>query len=129
MRAISDTDLEVVLEEQDRLRRLGRPLLLGDLLVRRSKVAPETLARALTLQSRLRAVNGAVPRTLGEYLIARKHVTPDQLERALLEQIRLRASGAHEPLGEILLRHGVVDAAILQRAFQQHMHDAMTAFE
>ena len=97
--------------------------------MRRSKVAPETLARALTLQSRLRAVNGAVPRTLGEYLIARKHVTPDQLERALIEQIRLRASGAHEPLGEILLRHGVVDAAILQRAFQQHMHDAMTAFE
>jgi hypothetical protein len=39
---------------------------MGDLLVRRSKVAPETLARALTLQSRLRAVNGAVPRTLGE---------------------------------------------------------------
>jgi hypothetical protein len=129
LRAISDTDLEVVLEEQDRLRRLGRPLLLGDLLVRRSKVAPETLARALTLQSRLRAVNGAVPRTLGEYLIAQGHVTPDQLERALIEQIRLRASGAHEPLGEILLRHGAVDAAILQRAFQQHMHDAMTAFE
>ena len=129
LRAISDTDLEVVLEEQDHLRRLGRPLLLGDLLVRRGKVAPETLARALTLQSRLRAVNGAVPRTLGEYLIAQGHVTPDQLECALIEQIRLRASGAHEPLGEILLRHGAIDAAVLQRAFQQHMHDAMTAFE
>ena len=49
LRAISDTDLEVVLEEQDHLRRLGRPLLLGDLLVRRGRVAPETLARALTL--------------------------------------------------------------------------------
>lgn len=128
LHAISDADLEVVLEEQDHLRRLGRPLLLGDLLVRRSKVAPKTLARALTLQSRLRAVNGAAPRTLGEYLIAQGHVTPEQLERALLEQIRLRVSGTHEPLGEILLRHGAVDATILQRAFRQHMHDAMTAF-
>ncbi|MCS6938300.1 MAG: hypothetical protein NZM94_03460 [Roseiflexus sp.] len=126
--AVSNTDLEVALEEQERLRRLGRPMLLGDLLVLQGKTAPETLARALTLQSRLRAANGAMPRTLSEYLIANGHIAPDQLERALLEQIRLRVSGKHEPLGEILLRHGAVDATVLQRAFQQHMHDAMTAF-
>ncbi len=128
LRAISDADLEVALEEQERLRRLGRPMLLGDLLVVRRKLAPEALARGLTLQSRIRAVSGATPRTLSEYLIARGHVTPDQLERALLEQIRLHTSGKHEPLGEILLRHGAVDATVLQRAFQQQMHDAMTAF-
>ncbi|GIW02089.1 MAG: hypothetical protein KatS3mg058_3492 [Roseiflexus sp.] len=128
LHAVNDADLEVALEEQERLRRLGRPMLLGDLLVLRGKTAPEALARALTLQSRLRAANGAMPRTLSEYLMAKGHVTPDQLERALIEQIRLHTSGKHEPLGEILLRQGAVDTTILQRAFQQHMHDAMTAF-
>lgn len=128
LRAINDADLEVALEEQDRLRRLGKPILLGNLLVLRGKTAPEALARALTLQSRLRAASGATPRTLSEYLIAQGHIDPNQLEHALLEQIRLRASGKHEPLGAILLRHGAVDATVLQRAFQQHMHDAMTAF-
>ncbi len=128
LRAVSDADLEVALEDQERLRRMGRPMLLGDLLVLRGKTAPEALARALTLQSRLRAASGANPRTLSEHLIAQGHVTPEQLERALLEQIHLRASGNHEPLGEILLRHGAVDATILRHAFQRYMHDAMTAF-
>lgn len=128
LQIVSDTDLEVALEEQEHLRRTGQPLLLGDILILRRKIAPEALARALALQSSIRAVNGAMPRTLSEYLIAKKHVTPEQLERALLEQIHLRISGTHEPLGAILLRHGVVDTDVLQRAFQHHMHDAMTAF-
>lgn len=121
-------DIELALEEQDRLKRLGHPVLLGDLLVARGKITPEVLARALILQFRVRATNGAAPQVLGEYLIAEGRLQPEQLERALVEQIRLRQAGAHEPLGEILLRHGAVDVSALQHAYQKQMRDTMAAY-
>lgn len=128
LQVISNEDIEVALEEQERYKRLGHRVLLGDLLVANGKLAPEVLARALTLQCRIRAANRSSTHSLGEYLIAHGSLTPEQLEDALREQIELRKSGRNEPLGEILLRQGVVDVSTLRHALRQQMSDAMAAF-
>lgn len=80
--------------------------LLGDTLVSRQMVSPETLAAALKEQSRLRTER------IGEYLTERAIVSRDDLQRALLEQKRRPTAR----LGEVLLEAKLITADQLQRA-------------
>ncbi len=127
MGAITQQELEWLLEEQAAMRRRGEQMLLGDVAIVRGKVTPETLARALMTQIQQRIGNDAAPRALGEYLIA-GGLAPERLEQALTEQIYLRRVGRRETLGEILLRRRWITRDQLERALAQQQHDALSLF-
>lgn len=57
---------------------------------------------------------------LGERLVMMGWTTPEQVEEGLAEQERLRAEGVDEWIGQILLRHGYVDADHLAAALANH---------
>lgn len=127
MGAITQQELEWLLEEQAAMRRRGEQMLLGDVAIARGKVTPETLARALMTQIQQRIGNDAAPRALGEYLVA-GGLPPERLEQALTEQIYLRRVGRRETLGEILLRRRWITRDQLERALAQQQHDALSLF-
>lgn len=127
MGAITSRELEWLLEEQASIRRRGDQMMFGDVAVARGKVTPETLARALIVQTQQRVGNEVAPRALGEYLIA-DGLPLERLEQALTEQIYLRRVGRHETLGEILLRRRWITRDQLERALTQQRQDAMSLF-
>jgi len=127
MGAITQQELEWLLEEQAAIRRRGEQMLFGDVAIARGKVTPETLARALMTQIQQRIGNDAAPRALGEYLIA-GGLPPERLEQALTEQIYLRRVGRRETLGEILIRRRWITRDQLERALAQQQHDALSLF-
>ncbi|MGQ9829538.1 MAG: hypothetical protein ACUVSY_03510 [Roseiflexus sp.] len=127
MGALTQQELEWLLNEQAAMRRRGEQMLFGEVAIARSKVTPETLARALMTQIQQRIGNDAAPRALGEYLIA-GGLPPERLEQALTEQIYLRRVGRRETLGEILLRRRWVTRDRLERALAQQQHDALSLF-
>ncbi|MBO9324963.1 MAG: hypothetical protein J7463_05940 [Roseiflexus sp.] len=127
MGAITQQELEWLLEEQAAIRRRGEQMLFGDVAIARGKVTPETLARALITQIQQRIGNDAAPRALGEYLIA-SGLPPERLEQALTEQIYLRQVGRRETLGEILIRRRWITRDQLERALAQQQHDALSLF-
>jgi hypothetical protein len=55
------------------------------------------------------------PRRLGEYLVEQNLITRDQLKIALTEQNKTRTFTGHESLGDIILRHGWLDANTLAK--------------
>ena len=127
MGAITQQELEWLLEEQAAIRRRGEQMLFGDVAIARGKVTPETLARALMMQIQQRIGNDAAPRALGEYLIA-SGLPPERLEQALTEQIYLRRVGRRETLGEILIRRRWITRDQLERALAQQRQDALSLF-
>jgi hypothetical protein len=127
MGAITQQELEWLLEEQAAIRRRGEQMMFGDVAIARGKVTPETLARALMTQIQQRIGNDAAPRALGEYLIA-SGLPPERLEQALTEQIYLRRVGRRETLGEILIRRRWITRDQLERALAQQQHDALSLF-
>ena len=127
MGAITQQELEWLLEEQAAIRRRGEQMLFGDVAIARGKVTPETLARALMMQIQQRIGNDAAPRALGEYLIA-SGLPPERLEQALTEQIYLRRVGRRETLGEILIRRRWSTRDQLERALAQQRQDALSLF-
>ena len=127
MGAITQQELEWLLEEQAAIRRCGEQMLFGDVAIARGKVTPETLARALMMQIQQRIGNDAAPRALGEYLIA-GGLPPERLEQALTEQIYLRRVGRRETLGEILIRRRWITRDQLERALAQQRQDALSLF-
>ncbi len=127
MGAITQQELEWLLEEQAAIRRRGEQMMFGDVAIARGKVTPETLARALMVQIQQRIGNDAAPRALGEYLIA-SGLSPERLEQALTEQIYLRRVGRRETLGEILIRRRWITRDQLERALAQQQHDALSLF-
>jgi len=64
------------------------------------------------------ADDGAVPRRLGEALVARGVLLEDDLQRALREQ---RSTG--EPLGELLVRRGLVPAEEVSQFLAARVHE------
>ena len=58
------------------------------------------------------------PQRLGELLVERGHLEPGQLEAALMEQAVTR-----EPLGELLMRRGFVDEAVLSPIMAARVHE------
>jgi hypothetical protein len=127
MGAITQQELEWLLEEQAAIRRRGEQMMFGDVAIARGKVTPETLARALMTQIQQRIGNDAAPRALGEYLIA-SGLPPERLEQALTEQIYLRRVGRRETLGEILIRRRWITRDQLERALAQQRQDALSLF-
>ncbi len=127
MGAITQQELEWLLEEQAAIRRRGEQMMFGDVAIMRGKVTPETLARALMTQIQQRIGNDAAPRALGEYLIA-GGLPPERLEQALTEQIYLRRVGRRETLGEILIRRRWITRDQLERALAQQQQDALSLF-
>jgi hypothetical protein len=127
MGAITQQELEWLLEEQAAIRRRGEQMMFGDVAIARGKVTPETLARALMVQIQQRIGNDAAPRALGEYLIA-SGLSPERLEQALTEQIYLRRVGRRETLGEILIRRRWITRDQLERALAQQQQDALSLF-
>jgi hypothetical protein len=127
MGAITQQELEWLLEEHAAIRRRGEQMMFGDVAIARGKVTPETLARALMTQIQQRIGNDAAPRALGEYLIA-SGLPPERLEQALTEQIYLRRVGRRETLGEILIRRRWITRDQLERALAQQQHDALSLF-
>jgi hypothetical protein len=127
MGAITQQELEWLLEEQAAIRRRGEQMLFGDVAIARGKVTPETLARALMMQIQQRIGNDAAPRAIGEYLIA-SGLPPERLEQALTEQIYLRRVGRRETLGEILIRRRWITRDQLERALAQQRQDALSLF-
>jgi hypothetical protein len=127
MGAITQQELEWLLEEQAAIRRRGEQMMFGDVAIARGKVTPETLARALMMQIQQRIGNDAAPRALGEYLIA-SGLPPERLEQALTEQIYLRRVGRRETLGEILIRRRWITRDQLERALAQQRQDALSLF-
>jgi hypothetical protein len=127
MGAITTQELQWLLEEQAAVRRRGDQVMFGEIAVARGKVTPETLARALMVQTQQRIGNATAPRALGEYLIA-NGLSLDRLEQALTEQIYLRRVGRHETLGEILLRRRWITRDQLERALAQQRQDALSLF-
>lgn len=127
MGAITSRELEWLLEEQAAIRRRGDQMMFGDVAVARGKVTPETLARALIVQTQQRVGNEVAPCALGEYLIA-DGLPLERLEQALTEQIYLRRVGRRETLGEILLRRRWITRDQLERALAQQRQDAMSLF-
>jgi hypothetical protein len=127
MGAITQQELEWLLEEQAAIRRRGEQMMFGDVAIARGKVTPETLARALMVQIQQRIGNDAAPRALGEYLIA-SGLSSERLEQALTEQIYLRRVGRRETLGEILIRRRWITRDQLERALAQQRQDALSLF-
>ncbi|HEU5100401.1 MAG TPA: hypothetical protein VFU22_15340 [Roseiflexaceae bacterium] len=113
---ISQAQLQEALIEQRR-RRSGDAIQLGDLLIERRWITSNVLARALVaqLQERIQRRTGSAPRFLGEYLIVENIITSAQLEAALDEQIRLRLQGQRVPLGNLLVRKQFLTARVLQK--------------
>lgn len=123
---VSEAQVEEALAEQQR-RRLewNERVLLGDILVQRGWLMPQTLAKTLLLQQRDQrgAVVAPLPQRLGEYLVVDGVITTGQLAAVLEEQAHLHKTGTSMMLGEILLRGGYVTPEVLNRALEQQRQD------
>ncbi|MFL5950110.1 MAG: hypothetical protein ACJ74M_00740 [Gaiellaceae bacterium] len=120
---LTDTELELALDEQ---RRTGR--LLGQIVVDRGYVSAFSLTRVLSAQHGLELQTPeeepephlvAVPTTwrpLGRLLVEKKLITQTQLAEALIAQDETNGR-----LGEILIERGSITGADLARALgEQH---------
>ncbi len=128
MRAVGEADLQRALANQRQLKQQGKPRLLGDLLISRRLLAPDTLARALIIQRNERADYGDNPQGLGEYLLAEGHISAHDLEIALTEQAKQRLAGREESIGQILQRQRGVNWAVIEHALQRQREDMIQAF-
>jgi hypothetical protein len=122
---ITRNQLEVALLEQRNRRAWGKRVSNGDILIDRSFVAPQILARVLLIQQRDRLqARGLRPERLGEYLVVCKLVSEEQLESAMAEQSRLRQRGQYIQLGELLVRRGQLQRDMLERVLARQRQDA-----
>jgi hypothetical protein len=120
---LTDTELELALDEQ---RRTGR--LLGQIIVDRGYVSAFSLARVLSAQHGVDLHEPEAPapephlaevpqnwRPLGRLLVEKGLITQTELAEALLAQ------GENERLGELLVQRGVISGVELARALsEQH---------
>jgi hypothetical protein len=122
---ISADQLHAALREQRQLKRRGEFIQLGDLLIQKGWITPETLAHALVAQinEKLRVCRSTAPQFLGEYLLFEGLITPMQLETVLEEQMRLRMAGKRVAIGNLLLRNQCVDPARLQQVLEQQRRE------
>jgi len=118
---ITADQLHVALYEQRWLKQRGDFVQLGDLLLQKGWVSPNTLAHALVEQihEKINSGGAAVPRFLGEYLLVEGLITSMQLETVLEEQMRLRMVGKRIALGNLLLRNHCIDSAKLHQILDQ----------
>ena len=121
---LTETELELALEEQQRTGRL-----LGQIVVDRGYVSAFSLARVLSAQHGVEVKAPAEPapepklaavpatwRPLGRLLVEKGLITQTQLAEALLAQ-----EGTDGRLGEILVQRGAVTASQLAHALgEQH---------
>src|SRR4030095_3498215 len=103
--AMNNTTVDVDVDKS----REGEPIRLGGLFVGEKVVEPAQLEEALRIQQR-----GEVYAPLGHILVAQKIITRDQL-LSVLE--RHRRSGK---LGDILLKNGELDRTPLHAALTEH---------
>jgi hypothetical protein len=122
---ITRDQLEVALMEQRNRRTWGKRVQLGDILISRGILTPQTLARLLVLQQcdKLQSNGGQRLDCLGEYLLVGKLVTAEQLEAGLAEQARLRQRGQYIVLGELLVRSGYLKLEPLERVLSRQRQD------
>jgi hypothetical protein len=120
---LTDTELELALDEQ---RRTGR--LLGQIVVDRGFVSAFSLARVLSAQHGVNLHEPETPepeaqlaevpdtwRPLGRLLVEKGLITQVELAEALLSQ------GENQRLGELLVQRGAISGAELARALgEQH---------
>jgi hypothetical protein len=120
---LTDTELELALDEQ---RRTGR--LLGQIVVDRGYLSAFSLARVLSAQHGVNLHEPETPapdpqlaevpdtwRPLGRLLVEKGLITQVELAEALLTQ------GENQRLGELLVQRGAISGAELARALgEQH---------
>ncbi|MEB3198386.1 MAG: hypothetical protein VKP62_14395 [Candidatus Sericytochromatia bacterium] len=97
---LSHEQLQHVVVEQIRRRRLGKHIAFGQLALELGYIDETKLNFAVALQSRL-SVEGSGPRPLGLFLVEHGVIKPSQLAQALDEAER---SGT--PLGQVLVSQG-----------------------
>ncbi|WP_026369646.1 tetratricopeptide repeat protein [Kallotenue papyrolyticum] len=119
-RVITEAQLAMALQEQQRLARHGQRLRLGEVLLRLKYITPQQLAGAIMAQSETLDHNperGMGP--LGAFLVRRNFVTRAQLCQALSHQQALQHSGQHLRLGDALVSLGYLTPARLQQALRE----------
>jgi hypothetical protein len=128
-RVITLEQLDRALQEQARLARKGKPLRLGDVLLRLKLVRPEQLAGAIAAQAEPhnRAADGALGQ-LGTYLLRRQLVTRAQLHQALAQQNQLKQRGKNVALGEMLVRCGYLSRDQLSVALLEWQQEYQDSF-
>lgn len=99
---ITHEQLNLLLAEQMRRRRIGEPVAFGQLAVKLGFIQQTQLDFAIELQSRLDAGTRG-PRPLGLFLIEYGVLKPSQVSKALEE-----AKETERPLGKVLVRQGLL---------------------
>lgn len=107
---ISPRQLVMSLATQRRERYAGHSTFFGTLLIREQLISPTILATILTVQAVDRLLDPFYKEALrfGEILIAQNKLRPVQLAAALEDQISSQEQGAPVPIGQILMRQGVI---------------------
>lgn len=119
-RVITEAQLTIALQEQQRLARRGQRLRLGEVLLRLKYITPQQLAGAVLAQSdsiEHDPERGMGP--LGAFLVRRQFVTRAQLCQALTYQRALQNSGQHLRLGDALVSLGYLSPERLQQALRE----------
>ncbi|PDW03040.1 hypothetical protein [Candidatus Viridilinea mediisalina] len=120
MGAISSEELREVLRTQNNGMPITTDRRLGQLLLRKRKIAPVVLAQALISQQQERSSLRVAPQVLGEYLVEQGLITPQQLELVLAEQLQLDLQGQRLSLGQIIVRLNLLPSSTIERAAVEH---------
>lgn len=120
MGAINNEELREVLRTQNNGMPITTDRRLGQLLLRKRKIAPVALAQALIAQQQERSSLRVAPQVLGEYLVAQGLITPQQLEFVLAEQLQLDLQGQRLSLGQIIVRLNLLPSNTVERAVIDH---------
>jgi len=134
--ALTAEQLQQTLAEQAARKCRGQPIQLGELLLESGLVTLETLARALVHQTlewvqayrHGSEIESHCIERIGDYLIVEQVISPPQLEQALVEQLCLRRQGQRVQLGQILLRHGSIQADVLEQMLARQRQEFYAKF-
>lgn len=117
-RIITQQQLEHALQEQVKLARKGKPLRLGDILLRLKVIQPSELNAALAAQIEDMPGSGDSSTTgmLGSFLVKREYVTRAQLLQALARQTEMQRRNKSVLIGDVLVQCGYISREQLNRA-------------
>lgn len=126
---ITPMQLKLALEEQERERRNGRMVTLGDVLLRHRWLSVQALTKVLAEQQEDRKREG-IPamQRLGEYLVKQDIISEKQLEEVIARQAALKRQGRELQLGELLVLSGMVSRQRLEQAIDEHQKTYTTYF-
>lgn len=115
---LTESQLAAALKEQVRLAAKGKPMRLGEILLRLKYIRPEQLEGAVAAQVATLPTTSApnAPGQIGAHLIRRGLLTPAQLHQGLAQQAALKRQGQPVLLGDVLVRCGYLSREQLNHA-------------